>query len=108
MTTVYNYNKIKHIGFSPRCKNEDFYYPGRVYFIKGSTSREDIEKIGKELSDKNTSLGNKGKYVLLTIDIDKIPNDVVMCYDSNYPNGIYTRENISQDTIIDVEEINFK
>lgn len=104
LTTKHNYNKIKHIGFSPRCKHSEFDYLGRVYFIKGSTDRSDIMKLCDELKEKNTSSVNN-QYVLLTIDLHRIPEQVKFSIDSNYPNGVYTRDNISPDVITDVEYI---
>ena len=106
LTPTYNLGKIKNIGFSPRCKNSLFNYPSRVYFLRGSISKEEAIDICRQLSEKNTSLGNTGEYVLFTVDLAKIPKNVELCLDPNYPHGVYTSSNISPKTIIGYEKIN--
>lgn len=108
ITPYYNLEKIKKFGFSPRNKNTYFYYPGRVYFLRGSTDREIIELLGNELSSKNFSKGNvEGKYAIITVDLEKIPEDVRFSLDTNYEWGIFTPDNIRPDCIIDAEEVYF-
>lgn len=107
LTPIYNLGKILHIGFSPRCKNELFNYPSRVYFLRGSTTKEDIINIGEQLCDSNSSLGNTGNYALFTIDISKIPNNVKFFLDPNYPYGVYTNSNITPSAIVNYEKLSF-
>lgn len=107
LTPMYNIGKIKHIGFSPRLKNELFSYPSRTYFIRGSVSKEDVLNLGEQLCAANTSLGNDGRYALITIDLGKVPDGVKMFLDPNYQYGIFVMENISSNVIIDIEEIIF-
>ena len=95
LTPLYNKKKIQAIGFSPRCKNELFNYPSRVYFLRDSLSLNDVRNIGLQLFQANNSLGNNGDYVLFTIDLNKIPTDVKLFLDPNYPYGIYTTSNVS-------------
>lgn len=108
LTPIYNKKKIQSIGFSPRCKNELFNYPSRVYFLRGSLSPNGVMDIGQQLFRANNSLGNNGEYALFTIDLNKIPKDVELFLDPNYPHGIYTTSNIKPDTIINVSSIKFK
>lgn len=108
LTPFYNFGKIKHLGFSPRSKNMFFDYPGRVYFMRGSVDKKEIISIGNALSFINTSKGNDGRYVLLTVDLDKVPNDTPFFYDPNYPNGVYTTVNVRPDVIIEKEEFKLK
>lgn len=112
LTPYYNWKKIKHVGFTPKSKNEYFKYPHRVYFIKGSVLEiggiDEVISIGEQLFNENTSKGNNGKYVLITIDLNKIPKTVKFYTDTNYINGVYVTENISPDTIISSEEINYE
>lgn len=107
LTPYHNLGKIRHIGFSPRCKNELFDYPSRIYFLKGSIIPQEINAIGSRLSKVNNSPGNTGRYALITIDIAKIPSHVKMYPDPNYPHGIFVTENISPDVISSVREITF-
>ncbi len=108
ITPHYNLGKIKNIGFSPHSKNELFNYPNRVYFLRGSLNNENIQYIAKQLNKYNSSEGNDGKYVLLTIDIEKIPKDIKMYLDPNYPYGIFVTENIKPNVIINVKELTLK
>lgn len=107
LTPIYNLRRIQSIGFSPRCKNELFNYPSRLYFLRGSLDRNEIMSIGKQLCDANSSVGNEGKYALITIDLSRIPSEVKFSLDPNYPYGIFTTNNIRPEVIIDVEEIEF-
>ena len=107
LTPYYNVGKIKHIGFSPRSKNYIFEYPGRVYFMRGSTDEEIIKSFGKNLCSKNASEGNNNEYALITIDVNKIPENVKMYYDPNFTFGIYVTENIRPNVIIDIKKITF-
>ena len=107
LTPYNNRKKIEAIGFSPRCKNELFNYPRRVYFLRGSLGMGDIVNIGKQLNGANNSLGYDGNYVLFTIDLNAIPKDVKMSLDPNYPYGIYTTSSISPNVIINIQDIKF-
>lgn len=107
LTPIYNLRKIQSIGFSPRCKNELFDYPSRSYFLRGSVGRDEAINIGQQLCDINSSVGNKGKYALITLDLSRIPSEVKFSLDSNYPCGIFTTNNIGPDAITKVEEIEY-
>ena len=52
VTPIYNTEKIKNIGFTPRSKNNLFEYPSRTYFIIGS-AKSVIPYIASELSDSS-------------------------------------------------------
>lgn len=108
ITPKYNMEKIKNIGFSPKTKNELFNYPDRVYFLRGSINNNRIINIAKQLYQINSSKGNNGIYTLFKVDVNKIPLDVPLFLDPNYPYGIYTNSNISPNTIISMEEINLR
>ena len=107
LTPCYNRKKIEAIGFSPRCKNELFNYPSRVYFLRGSLDMNEIINIGTQLSNANNSIGNTGDYALFTIDLSAIPNDVKLSLDPNNPYGIYTTSNIKPNVITKIQNIKF-
>ena len=107
LTPRYNLGKIRHIGFSPRSKNELFNFPDRVYFLRGSIGEENIVNLGEELNDNNNSLGNNGKYLLFMLDLLEIPKRVKFFADPNYYYGVYTMNNISPDAIINIRELNY-
>lgn len=108
LTPQNNLTKIQNIGFSPRGKNEMFNYPNRVYFLRGSIDEQNILFIGQQLFQKNNNLGNNGDYVLIKIDLTKVPEDIDFFLDPNYPYGIYTAQNISKDVIVGTKPIKFK
>lgn len=102
-------NKIKSIGFCPKTKNNLFDYPDRIYFIKGSVDRNSVLNFGKQLcgwriKDHNIS---SEKYVLYTISLSKIPDKVNFYIDTNFPDGVYTSDNLSPEVIINQEIIEF-
>lgn len=105
ITPKYNVGKIKHIGFSPRDKHELYNYPERVYFLRGSTNKNTIKDLIQDLFDNNHSKGNKGQYVIMTIDIDKIPIRVHFFVDANCEGGVFTRDNVPPETITDIKDI---
>ena len=108
LTPINNLRKIQSIGFSPRCKNELFNYPNRLYFLRGSQDKNEIMNIGQQLCDANSSVDNEGKYALITLDLSRIPSEVNFSMDPNYPYGIFTTNNIRPDVITNVEVIEFE
>lgn len=105
LTPYFNWGKIKHLGFSPRCKNGMFNYPDRVYFFRGSTPIEDIKNLASEMMSEEQRLRSEGRYVLITIDLNKVPDDIKLSLDQNYEYGVHTKDNIHPDAIIGYEEI---
>lgn len=109
ITPRYNLKDIKKSGLLPRAKNDFLKYPGRVYFIKGSTDDDnEILGMGYDLFDNNKSKGNKGNYAILLIDITKIPSDVKFYEDGSYPYGVFTYDNISSDCIVGVNYVDYE
>lgn len=105
ITPYYNIGKIKKIGFSPRTKNNMFDFPDRVYFVRGSVSDNDIANFAEKLNYRNENPINYGKYCVIEIDINKIPEHVKFFTDPNFDSGIYTCDNIPPNVIIDIKEI---
>lgn len=104
VTPKYNLKKIQSIGFSPRCKNELFDYPGRIYFIRGSMSNKIAKCVGEMLNRANMSLGNTGEYVAVTVDLEKIPESVKFFEDPNFIKGVFVNENLRPEIIEHIEE----
>lgn len=104
ITPKYNLKKIQKIGFSPRCKNEFFDYPGRIYFVRGSVNNQVSKIIAGILSNANMSIGNTGEYVIITVDLTKIPDSIKFYEDPNFPKGLFVNENLKPDIITNIEE----
>lgn len=107
LTPLCNKDKILHIGFSPRCKNDLFNYPSRNYFIRGSADEKKVMDIGQQLYDNNAKVSNTGEYCLFVIDLSKISDNIKFYADSNYQYGVFTYDYIKKDCIIDFKEIAF-
>lgn len=107
ITPAYKLGKIKNIGLCPRFNNEYLKYPERIYFLNGVTPEEYIESLGRQLSKNNPSPKNNGKYILLAIDIDKVPERNRFFLDPNYPFACYTLDNIPPEAITLEKEFKF-
>lgn len=108
ITPSYNYKKIKHIGLSPKTKNNLFDYPDRIYFTRGSAGINKIITIGWALCDKNNSKGNEGKYSIIEVDLNNISNNVTFYYDPNFEYGVYSTDNIHPSSLKLVGEFDYK
>ena len=107
ISPAYNDDKIMQQGFSPRCKNELFNFPGRIYLINGTTVEDDIVNLGLHLSLYNRSKGNNLYYTVYKLDLDKVPEKIKLFKDPNYPNGVFTSDNLSPDCIIQIGHVDF-
>lgn len=96
---------IKHFGRLPY-ENELFNDPRNNYLLKGSTSKEEIKRICSFKRDVNPNISSINRFALYTIDLNKIPNDAKLYLDPNNSYGIYTPHFISQNAIINMEELN--
>lgn len=106
ITPKYNENKIKSIGLSPKSKNELFDFPNRIYFLQEDIDIDEIEKMTYALSYYNSSLGNNGRYVILTIDLNKVNDNTPFFQDPNHHMAVYTTWNIPKQAIIKTQYLN--
>ncbi len=106
-TPLYYYDTIVKEGLKPRSENKLFDYPNRL-LIKGNTPKQDIYSIGWQLCMANRRHKNKGYYVLLPIDLSKVPTDTEIYYDPRYEWGYYTKVPIQSDAITPILGHNFK
>ena len=96
---------IDHFGHLPY-KNELFNFHRNIYLLKGSTDEEEIKKICTSKRDDNSAIFAIDRFVLYTIDLNKIPRDAKLYLDHTNTYGIFTPRTISQDAIIKIEELN--
>ena len=109
-TTLYfliPYRKRGSINYFGRLPYENglFNYHRNVYFLKGSTSKEEIKRICTLKRDANPSISNIDRFALYTIDLNKIPSDAKLYLDPNNSYGVYAPHAVSQDAIINMEEL---
>ena len=107
LTPAYKLGKIRNIGLCPRFNNEYLKYPERIYFLNGATPEEYIENLGRQLSGSNPSPKNNGEYVLLAIDLDKVPGRNRFFLDPNYPFACYSLDNIPPEAVIPEKKFKF-
>lgn len=100
-------NKIKKNGLMPCSKNSLFMYPDRVYCMKGNSLTMDqvralyriqMERNSTHPEEKNPN--ERLKYVLLTIDVSKIPDNVKIYKDPTLRDSFYTYDNIPPYAIV--------
>ena len=94
--------KIMNYGFVPKSNNGAFMYPDRCYFFMDTMNINDIKSWIPSFKKANKNY-NKSKYVLYTIDVNKIRNNVIFYLDPNLKGGIYTMDNITPNTIANSE-----
>lgn len=107
-TPLYNYQSILKDGLIPKSENKYFDYPDRLHFIKGNASMQEVYNIGQQLCASNKKYKNNGDYILLGIDMSKLPREIEIFYDPRYECGYYTKESIPSSSIIPLIGYNFK
>lgn len=106
LTPETNVPKIKKNGIVPRSKNSIARFPERVYLLRGSTPDGDILDLYEMLAvTYNYKRERKTfKYAKVIIDISKLPQDIKLFIDPNYPDyGLYTTDNVPPSAISDIK-----
>lgn len=101
----YVLNKIKKQGLIPKTKNSEFIYDERIHLCCSNITYDDLIYLRNYLDKNNNSKLNKHKYVLLTINVNKLPKNIQFFRDLDSKNGIYTYDPIPSYTIDKIEEI---
>lgn len=107
-TPEYYLNDILQNGLIPNHQNKMFNYPHRIYLMKGDSNLHEMEDLGQRLCFVNTDQRNKGKYILLKIDLSNIDDSVHFYYDSNSEIGVYTEQGIPSNAINVIQSFMFK
>lgn len=94
-----NWDSIKKNGLLPKSENAMFDYPDRLHFVKGGVSPKDILSIGNQLFRANKKKETDGTYLLLAVDLTKVPDDVEFYLDPRYEGGFYTKSAIPVNAI---------
>lgn len=98
-TPMVNYESIKSKGLEPRSENSWLQYPPKVHLLKGYLTTEEMIVFGQDLYNQNKSPKNDGKYILLMIDVLKLPQDLEFFYDPRFERGYYTKNTIPPNAI---------
>lgn len=103
-----NVPSIMTTGLTPRNDNMFFSYPPRIYLVKSNVTMNDLYDLGEDLSLKNLKDGIKGKYTLLGIHTDRLPDTVHLFFDPNYEHGVFTTDTIPNNCIQVGQEYQFR
>lgn len=104
ITPEYNLTSIQKQGFIPKSENSRFNYPPRVFFIKGNTPMNRVKSIARSLCVANKNKKNDGKYAILYIDTDKLPDNLRFQYDPLLDEGIFIYDKLPYDCVYYVQK----
>lgn len=99
VTPSYNLPSIAKEGFIPKSENSLFKYPNRVYLFIGDTPFNEIKRVVFLLREYNKHPKNEGNYSLLSIDVNKLPDNISFYHDVNSNYGVFTEVKIPVNTI---------
>lgn len=98
LTPEQNVASIQANGIEARNENDGYYYSPKAHLIKGDTPKNEIEKFGWRLFNKNAHISS-GEFALLRIDMSKVPNDIDFYGDGRYEFGVFSKETIPPSAI---------
>lgn len=98
-TLEYNMKSITEIGLIPKCDNGLLSFPPRIYLIGDNTEDKEIFELGQELCIYNDNEKNDGTYCLLSIELNRLQDNVRFYYDPNSSIGIFTEDAIPKEAI---------
>lgn len=105
-TPLANYQNIMAKGLEPRSENDIYHYTPRVHFLTDITNVLKVLSIGDMLYIANKKHQNNGKYILLSIDLLKVP-DLKLYYDPRLEGGVYAKETVPSSAISPVIGFDF-
>lgn len=105
-TPYKNLQSILDNGIELRNNNDVFSYQPKVHLLKSQITPQYAAKFAWILFNKNKSLNN-GKYVLLRINLNKVPDNVEFFGDPRFELGYFTQEVIPPESITVIGEISF-
>lgn len=105
MCPSYVLNKILKKGLMPKSKNPEFSYSERVYVYCSHRPYNELQYLKTYRSKHNTSKLNNGEYYLLTIDVNKIPNNIQFFIDFDSKFAVYTNDCIPANAIVKYEKM---
>lgn len=110
MTNKIYLKKIMKYGLTPRSKNSSYSYPDRIYLMR-YIDKQVINQLSnvRKARERNIIQGQnpeeKNEYVLLTIDTDRL-SDNVRFYADPMSRGVFTYNNIPPSAIVDIQPFN--
>lgn len=94
-------NKILKNGLVPKSKNTLFFYPSRVYCMRGNNLSDERIKLLKNVQTQRgiKTHHDNNEYTILSISVSKIPQNVKFYADPMAPHAIFTHDNIPPQAI---------
>lgn len=102
ITPLRNVENIKKEGLKPLSNNKYFNYPNRVYFLKSNNTAKEIREIARGFHKSNE---DDEDYVLIVIDLNRVPVNVAFHNDPSLANAVYTYDRIPSSSIVNVIEL---
>ena len=102
LTPISNVENIKRVGLLPLSKNKYFNYPNRIYFLKSNITVREIRELARGFQNTTEV---EDDYVLLVIDLTKIPNNVSFHNDPSLANAVYTYDKVPSTAIVNILEL---
>lgn len=102
-------DKIVKLGLIPKSKNSLFFYPDRTFLMIGDkldpkqiNVLKNVQSARNAHVDPNNPIETK-EYVLLTIDVSRLPTDIKFYCDPMADGAIFTYDNVPPNTIVGAE-----
>lgn len=99
---AYNHESILEKGFIPKNEGRVFKYANnRIYFVTCDPKSESFNTMFNNVSRSRKKLndGFNGEFMVYTINVDKLPENIVFYYDPHGRNCIYTTDPVPSDVI---------
>lgn len=102
-------DKIVRNGLIPKAKNSLFLYPDRTFLMVGDKLTQKQMNVLKNVQDKRNTQVNlnnpkeKKEYILITIEVSKLPTDIKFYCDPMANGAIFTYDNIPSNAIVKIE-----
>lgn len=95
LTSVGNKEKILAKGFVPKSENMYFNYPDRVYFVVGNNLSKEAFRLLQAIWRNH----GKKESVIIMVDLEKVPDNVVFYTDFDAGESVFTHDNIGPQAV---------
>ena len=92
ITPIERIERIKKQGLSPKSNSKRSYHPERIYF---SYDEDELREIKDQLFKSEVNKERlSGEYVVIEVNINKLPKQIKLYSDPNFSDGVYTYDSI--------------
>lgn len=107
-TPLKNHESIMKNGFVPMNEGRMYtYFNNRIYLCTTDPKSKSFTQMLSNVSKSRKHLDESfdGKFMLYTVDVDKIPNNINFYYDAHGQDCVYVTEHLPFDIVINYKEI---